>query len=252
MAKTKRIIVWRSPLDSGGAEKYDEFQVPTSCGTTVLDALFYIQHNLDDSLAFRYSCRGAVCGSDAMLINKVPRLACKTQIHGLFEGRRMELKAPFQRMLPTIEWNPEEDILIEPLPNFNVVKDLVVDLTPFFEKLKKVRPWILSATPSEKMTPEKTRLLERVANCFLCASCYGSCPINNQSSEYLGPAALAWAWRFIEDPSDEETTNRLEELNSKPEGAYGCDFFFNCVRVCPRQVAPAIEIRKIREKIEKQ
>jgi succinate dehydrogenase / fumarate reductase iron-sulfur subunit len=250
MTKTIRFKVFRFNPSTDSEASYDQFDVPTKPGMTVLEALFHIQRNIDDSLVFRYSCRGAVCGTCSMVINKFPRLACRTQISELAKERKPELKVSYGKLLPTIDFDPQTEILLEPLPNFEIIKDLVVELAPFWEKFEKVKPWVISKSdPSGKMTPELAKSLDRAANCFLCALCYGSCPINNQYKEYVGPAALARAWRFIEDPTDVNTKQRLIELKTKPEGALGCEYFYNCVKVCPRQVAPAMEIRKIRTKM---
>ncbi len=249
MRKTMRFKVFRYNPETDMKEHYKEYTVPLEPGMTVLDALFYIQHNLDQSLVFRYSCRGAVCGSCAVIINKIPRLACKTQISTLANERKISLKAPFKKLQQTIDFNSEEEVLLEPLPNFNIIKDLVVELKPFWDKLESISPWIISQAPSDIMAPELAQILNRAANCFLCALCYGTCPINNTFDNYLGPAALARAWRFIEDPGDQATQERLSKLKTKPEGALGCEYYYNCVKVCPRQVAPALEIRKIREKM---
>ncbi len=249
MPKFTRFKVFRYNPENKPKSRYDEFDVPLNPGMTILDGLFYIQHNLDQSMAFRYSCRGAVCGSCAIIINKVPRLACRTQIVNLMNEKILELKAPYGKLQHTIDFNPEQEVLLEPLPNFELIKDLVVELKPFWEKLEKIRPWIITQKPSEKMSPELAHRLDRVANCFLCALCYGSCPINNRFEEYVGPAALARAWRFIVDSTDEVTQERLANLKSKPGGALGCEYFYNCVKVCPRKVAPALEIRKIHQKM---
>ncbi len=244
------VKILRSRQGHPELDHYDDFIVPVQPGVTVLDILFYIQDQLDDGLVFRYSCRGAVCGSCAMLINKIPRLACKTQVKPLLSEPIRALKAPFGKMLDTIPWDPESNIIIEPLPNFPVVKDLVVDLSSFWEKFNKITPWILGDPSGQApMTPEKANALAKVANCFLCATCVGSCPINAKSPEYLGPAALAHMWRYVEDPNDQQSKNRLETINTKPEGALGCEYYYNCVKVCPRSVAPAKEIRSLRDKM---
>ncbi len=231
-------------------DRYDVFEVPLSSDLNVLDALFYIQAKLDDSLVFRYSCRGAVCGSCAVLINKIPQLACKTLVKPLRTETPVKLNEVFGKMLPTTPWDPKTEVLVEPLPNLEVVKDLVVDLTPFWQKLERIKPW-LQAIPEKagKMSQVKAQALERVANCFLCASCVAACPVNAKYPEYPGPAALAQAWRYVEDPAERNSEERVQALNRKPQGALGCEYFYNCTKVCPRNVAPAAEIRLLREKM---
>ena len=252
MTNSVKFKVFRYDLKKEQHTKYSTYSVPIKPGYTTLDALFYIQRKIDDGLAFRYSCRGAVCGSCAMLINRYPQLACKTQVTTIFKETQKTIKRP-DLLLPTdIKWDPQTEIIIEPLPNFKIIKDLVVDLNPFFDKLERIKPWIQgTSSRADVMTRELSKKLERVANCFLCAACYGACPINSQHIEYLGPAALARAWRFVEDPADETHQDRLRSLNSKPEGALGCEFYYNCVKVCPRKVAPAQSIRLLQEKMKK-
>ena len=250
MSNVKNFIIHRYNKTRSDPEHYDSFEIPITPGMTVLTALFYIQGKLDDSLAFRYSCRGLVCGSCAMLINKIPRLACQTQIEQLPNLKPPALKGQFGKMLSTIDWNPETSILVEPLPNFQVLKDLVVDLKPFWEKLEAIQPYIIgNPDPKQRISPDEAKKLKKAANCFLCAACYGSCPINNSYPTYLGPAALAQAWRFVEDPFDSKSLDRLKAVDKKPEGALGCEYYYNCVKVCPRHVAPAREIRLLREKM---
>ncbi len=233
--------------DGGAISHYDLYKVDVKRGMTVLDALFQIQSYMDPSLAFRYSCRGAVCGSCAMLINKVPRLACRTQVLELASSK-MELK-PFLALTELPQgWNPETEVLVEPLPNLPILKDLVVDMTPFFNALKTLELW---TTPTEgdtprKQSPEDRRLIDRYVNCILCGVCYGSCPVNAENKDYLGPAALAKSWRFYQDTRVEDRERYLEAALS-PNGAPLCDLVMNCVRVCPKGVAPGGAIRKIKE-----
>lgn len=244
--------IYRYDTQNDPVERYDVFTIQLQPRMNVLDALFKIQATLDDSLVFRYSCRGAVCGSCSMIINKIPRLACRTQISNLANEKPLGLRNAFGKMMPTIEWDPKKEVLIEPLTNFKIIKDLAVDLRPFWAKLEKVKPWILESSPNAgEMSPDKAKDLGKAANCFLCALCVGSCPVNAQYPEYLGPAALAQAWRYVEGLTDPLATSRLGMLNSKPEGALGCEYYYNCVKVCPRDVAPAREIRLLRDRIGK-
>ncbi|MBZ2165670.1 succinate dehydrogenase/fumarate reductase iron-sulfur subunit [Methanobacterium spitsbergense] len=232
--------------------RYDTFKLKSDPSITVLGALFQFQQEFDDSIAFHYSCRGAVCGTCAMLINKVPRLACRTQVASLIQG---ELKIPlseFPAIEETVKWNPEEEILVEPLPNFPVIRDLIVDTTSFFNYYKFVEPVF---KPADK-TPEKERLmdpsaipeLELYTNCILCGACFGSCPIDGKNPDYWGPAALAKLYRFHIDPREKKGTDRLELANI-PEGWWACEFYGNCRRVCPKGVPPLIAIAKAREQL---
>jgi len=232
--------------DGGYITHYDLYKVDVKKGMTVLDALFQIQDRMDASLSFRYSCRGAVCGSCSMLINKEPRLACRTQVSDV-KDNDMKLK-PFPALTekPT-GWNPNEEILIEPLPNMPIMKDLVVDMTKFYDTLESMKLWSDTEdgdTPLSQ-SPEDRKKIERLVNCILCALCYGSCPVNAEKEEYVGPAALAKAWRFHEDTRIPES-GRYAKAAKQPEGTPLCDLIMNCVKVCPKGVAPSGAIRKLK------
>ena len=199
---------------------HDTFEVDETPGMTVLEALFHVQERMDGSLCFRYSCRGAVCGSCSMLINNVPGLACRTQVSSF-----------------------EDEILIEPLPNFNVIRDLVVDMEHFYDLLDQIKPWISAGEDvpdgGNLMSPEVEQQIEVYTNCILCATCHGACPVAARDEMYLGPAALAKAWRFFIDPREQETAKhaRLEAVDNK-SGVWGCDVVFKCTAVCPKKVTP--------------
>jgi succinate dehydrogenase / fumarate reductase iron-sulfur subunit len=233
--------------DGGSITHYDLYKIDLKKGMTVLDALFQIQDRMDPSLSFRYSCRGAVCGSCSMLINKEPQLACRTQIA---DARNNEMKLKLFSTLSDVPkgWNPDAEILVEPLPNMPILKDLVVDMTMFYDAFESMKLWSDSVdgnTPSTQ-SPDDRKKFERYVNCILCALCYGSCPVNAERKEYVGPAALAKAWRFHEDTRISEP-DRYKESAAQPEGAPLCDLIMNCVKACPKGVAPGAAIRKIKE-----
>ena len=209
---------------------YQEYALDVPEGMTVLEALLRIQAEQDGSLAFRYACRGAVCGSCAMVINGRVDLACRTQVLAL----------------------GAEVITVEPLANLPVLKDLVVDMDLFFEKNRAVQPWLQPTEPA----PERERLVDPVqwaeaepyTNCILCASCYSVCPAAERDPEYLGPAALAKHYRFlsdVRDVADDERTNLVDD----EQGVWGCDMVWNCVEVCPKGVPPTQGIGKTRARI---
>jgi len=206
------------------------YQVEVPKGMTVLEALLLIQTEQDGTLAFRYACRGAVCGSCAMVINGQIDLACRTQVRGLGGST----------------------ITIEPLPHLPVLKDLVVDMEPFFDNIEAVQPW-LQPTGEE---PVKERLVDPVqwaeaepyTNCILCASCHGVCPVPDKNAEYLGPAALAKHYRFLADIRDSEDEKRLGLVDGE-HGVWGCDMVWKCVEVCPKGVPPTRGIGKSRARI---
>ncbi len=232
--------------EGGRITHYDLYKVKTTKGMTVLDALFQIQDWMDPSLAFRYSCRGAVCGSCGMLINKQPRLACRTQLTSLLTND-MRL-VPFTPMRNTpVGWDPQREVLVEPLPNLPILKDLVVDMNQFFDILSTLQLWVDADTedrPHAQSPAEKSRI-ERYVNCIMCAICYASCPVLELHSDYVGPAALAKAWRFYDDSRIQNRERYLRVVQS-PNGIQMCELIMNCVKACPKGVAPAGAIRKMK------
>lgn len=234
-------------LEGSKITHYDLYKVEDRKGMTVLDALFQVQDNMDESLSFRYSCRGAVCGSCATLIDKIPRLACRTQVASL--KQEVSRLKPFNALTDvTPGWNRETEVLVEPLPNLPIMKDLVVDMTRFYDALETLKLW---GEPSmgedqRRQSQDERKRIERLVNCIMCALCFGSCPINADREEYLGPAALAKSWRFYEDSRIQNREMFLEAAKA-PEGAPLCELIYNCVKVCPKGVAPGGAIRKIKE-----
>lgn len=236
--------------------RYDTFEVKLHPGMTVMNALFQFQEKFDDSLAFRYSCRGAVCGTCAMLINRVPRLACRSQVEVLLkekvpESLREDVEVTrgnkSQDPEGVVSWNPEEEVLVEPLPHLPVIRDLVVDMTLFFQYYRFVKPTFRPSGPD----PEDERLMEPVAvkelgvytNCILCGACHGACPVVGENPEYLGPAALAKLYRFYIDPREAEGNCRLK-IADIPNGWWACESYGDCYRVCPKGVPPIVAIKQ--------
>ncbi len=197
--------------------RFEEFTVPTKPGMTVLEGLYHIQEHLDGSLAFRSSCRAGVCGSCAMHINGTYRLACETQVSALNSGT----------------------VRIRPLAHLPVMKDLVVDMDPFWDKYKQIKPYLIPGDePGEKerfQTPDQRAHLDVIIDCILCAACYASCTVNNYDEEYLGPAALLKAQRYFSDSRDQAEDQRLELVDGE-HGAWRCHTIFNCQQVCPREI----------------
>jgi succinate dehydrogenase / fumarate reductase iron-sulfur subunit len=234
------------------ASHYDTFELDPVPGATVLSLLFEARDRYDDSLAFRYSCRGAVCGSCAMLINRVPRLACRTQVEPLLAGRAGVELRPYPAIQSGEQWNSAEEVLVEPLPHLPVLKDLVVDMMKFYELLRAVRPVLrpAGAAPERenRMAPAAVRELEQYTNCILCGACFGACPICGESSDYLGPAALAQLYRFHIDPREARDGSRLA-LGDKPDGWWACRFYTNCRLVCPKGVPPNLAIGRARREL---
>jgi succinate dehydrogenase/fumarate reductase iron-sulfur protein len=221
--------------------RYDTFRIEPVAGMTVLTALFAAQEQYDESLAFRYSCRGAVCGSCAMLINNIPRLACRTQVQALLEGKLTVPLSPSPDQGVKEPWNPAGEILVEPLPHLPVIRDLVVDMGPFFTAYHALHPVFSPAAsrPGKEypMDPAEVKRLEPYTNCILCAACFGACPVSAKNPRYPGPAALAQLYRFHIDPREKPGASRLDQADN-PDGWWACEFRTNCRRVCPRGVPP--------------
>lgn len=219
--------VFRFDPETDQKPRYQRYRVALRPGLSVLEALLDILDHQDGSLAFRFSCRGAVCGICAMYIAGAPRLACRTQV--------AELK--------------RKEISIAPLPGLPLIKDLVVDMEPFFAKYEQIRPYFLAdPVPGEKeglQTPQQRRALAEVIDCFLCGLCYAACPVAWTDRRYLGPAALAKAYRFIADSRDGHTDERLA-LALGEDGLWRCHTIFNCVEVCPRGVNPTHAIQEMK------
>jgi succinate dehydrogenase / fumarate reductase iron-sulfur subunit len=211
---------------------YQTFETKATKDTTVLDALFQVLETQDYSLAFRYSCRSAVCGSCAMFINGWYRLACSTLISEI--GR---------------------DIIVQPLPHMPVIKDLVVDLSTFFEKYEVIKPYVVPTKPSPEkewiQSPKERSRINDSTDCIMCAACYSSCPSAWTGKKYLGPAALLQAYRFAADSRDGILHDRLEVLSSE-EGVWRCHTIFNCTEACPKSLNPARFIESLKRTTTKQ
>ncbi len=181
---------------------------------TVLDALFRIQWNQDSSLNFRCACRVGMCGTCAMSVNRVPRLACKT--------RAVLLDSSV--------------ISLAPLPNLPVIKDLVVSLEPFFEQWKKIRPSLNAADSGQLAVIPEDPDVSRKRDCITCGICYAACGIKATHKDYLGPAAINKAFLRIHDPRDRITKERLKILNDEWSGVWRCHTQFNCTAACPKGI----------------
>jgi succinate dehydrogenase / fumarate reductase iron-sulfur subunit len=243
-----KVFRWRPGMP---APRYENFEVDPVPGMTVLSALFRAQER-DATLAFRYSCRGAVCGTCAMLIGKVPRLACRTRVQALLEGKDGISLSPYPALDVTVPWDASREVLVEPLPHLPVIRDLIVDMTLFFEYYRVIDPVFSPGDPPPEkerpLSPAGVRDLVTYTNCILCGACFGACPVNGRNPRYLGPAALAALYRFRIDPREGGGISRLRKADT-PDGWWGCEFHANCRRVCPRGVPPNIAIGRARQEL---
>jgi succinate dehydrogenase / fumarate reductase iron-sulfur subunit len=228
-----------------------EYSLAAPEGMTVLEALLRIQADQDGSLAFRYACRGAVCGSCAMMINGREALACRTQVRELLDGERTIYQGAERE---TVEVTPDESpiVIVEPLRNLTVIKDLVVDMDPFLGKVQAVEPWLQPEEPEpeleRRVDPDVWEAAEPYTNCILCACCHSVCPAAEEDPDYLGPAALSRNYRFLADIRDVADGKRIARVNDE-QGVWGCDMVFNCVEICPKGVPPTKGIGRTRARI---
>jgi succinate dehydrogenase / fumarate reductase iron-sulfur subunit len=207
---------------------YREYTVEVEPTDRVLDALNIVKWYQDGSLTFRRSCAHGVCGSDAMRINGRNRLACKVLIKDL---------------------GPK--ITIEPLLGFRIIRDLVVDMEPFFAQYRTVMPYLINEEPppvrERLQSPEERALYDDTTKCILCACCTSACPIF-WTNEWLGPAAIVNAHRFLFDSRDRATEERLAILNQR-FGVWRCRTIFNCTEACPRGIQVTNAIEQVKRRI---
>jgi fumarate reductase iron-sulfur subunit len=224
---TMTVRVSRYRPERKPAPYLDDYEVPYREDMVVLDALNYIKDDLDGSLSYRWSCRMGVCGSCGMMVNYRPRLTCSTFLR---------------------EFYPKP-ITVEPLENFPVIRDLVVDMTDFLEKLRDVRPWIVR-THEEGVdqgeylqTPDQVDLYKQFSMCINCMICYSACPVYAEDPEFMGPAVLALAHRYNLDSRDQGRAER-QEIIAVDNGIWDCTFVGECSVVCPKHVDPAAAIQR--------
>ncbi|MCM2577935.1 succinate dehydrogenase iron-sulfur subunit [Streptomyces meridianus] len=207
---------------------WEDFQIEIDPKERVLDALHKIKWELDGTLTFRRSCAHGICGSDAMRINGRNRLACKTLIKDI---------------------NPEKPITVEAIKGLTVLKDLVVDMEPFFQAYRDVMPFLVTTgnepTRERLQSAEDRERFDDTTKCILCAACTSSCPVFWNDGQYFGPAAIVNAHRFIFDSRDEAGEQRLEILNDK-DGVWRCRTTFNCTDACPRGIEVTKAIQEVK------
>ncbi|MEV6178849.1 succinate dehydrogenase iron-sulfur subunit [Streptomyces sp. NPDC052016] len=208
---------------------WEDFQLEIDPKERVLDGLHKIKWDVDGTLTFRRSCAHGICGSDAMRINGKNRLACKTLIKDI---------------------NPEKPITIEPIKGLTVLKDLVVDMEPFFQAYRDVMPFLITKDTNEPtrerlQSAEDRERFDDTTKCILCAACTSSCPVFWNDGQYFGPAAIVNAHRFIFDSRDEAGEQRLEILNDR-DGVWRCRTTFNCTDACPRGIEVTKAIQEVK------
>jgi succinate dehydrogenase / fumarate reductase iron-sulfur subunit len=219
-----RITRYEPAADAG--PRVESYDVAVGEGDRVLDGLNYVKWRVDGTLAYRRSCAHGVCGSDAMSINGAVALACKTLVRDV-----------------------EPPVVVGPLETFAVIKDLVVDLEPFFAAVRRVRPWLEAgeAVPEREFlqTPAELEKYIDGTKCILCASCVAACPVVKRGTPYIGPAAVVQGHRFLNDARDAGAEARLRIL-AAPDGAGPCENFFECTKVCPRGILVTKRINEVK------
>ncbi len=220
-----------NPKAKGEAPRMVTYRVPMSKGLTVLDALLWVKENVDNGLAFRYSCRMGICGSCGMLINGKPGLGCETQVAEL----------------------GTDVIEVGPLMQYDVIRDVATDFTDFFSHHNKIKPYLIrpengDGKPVDKELPQtEEQKLEfyQFTMCIMCGLCDAACPIVGMDKDFLGPQALAQAYRFGIDSRDQGWPDRAEVVDS-PHGCFRCELAGSCSAVCPKGVDPAMGVQLLK------
>jgi succinate dehydrogenase / fumarate reductase iron-sulfur subunit len=226
-----RLKIFRFDPQKDEKPYYQTFEVEADPTDRLLDCLNRIRWEQDPTLGYRWSCGHGICGSDGMRINGVEGVPCQKLVNS-FEG----------------------EILLEPLEVFPVLKDLIVDLDPFFEKYHSIKPYLIAKTPppeaERRQSPQEQRLFEDAIRCILCACCTSACPINRnkETASYVGPAALVRAFRYLFDSRDEGSEERIALLDQK-DGAWGCQTLWRCTEVCPKEIPVTKQIGQIKRRI---
>lgn len=222
---TLKVTRYRPGLDV--VPTMQSYTVPYRSDWVVLDALNYIKDQVDGTLSYRWSCRMGVCGSCGMMVNNVPMLTCAAFLRDYYPG----------------------EIRVEPLVNFPVIRDLVIDMSDFMTKLKSVKPWMIrdSEKPVSEgeylQTPEQLDAYQQFTQCINCMLCYAACPVYGLEPEFLGPAAIALGYRYNMDSRDQGNKER-ESVIGGHDGVWQCTFIGECTEVCPKHVDPAAAIQR--------
>lgn len=228
MTQTANIKIKRFNPDNDKKPYWQTFQVEMTPETTVLSALEDIKANQDGSLTFRRSCRHAICGSCAMMINRKNTLVCTKPLAEVLDKKN--------------------EVMIEPLPYLPVIKDLVVDRTVFWDQYQRIKPWLVppTETPEKefRILPAEVAEFENAETCIMCGACFSACPVVAGNKRYIGPHALLKAFLRVMDPRDTIPKERLE-IVSTTDGSYRCHMVLNCIDACPKGLDPAKAIARL-------
>ena len=219
--------------ETGEAATWQDFSIELDGHRSVLDGILQAKDREDGSIGIRCSCRAAICGSCGVRINGKPALACHTHLD---EAARTA---------------PDGQIVIEPMGNMPVLKDLIVDMDAVhWAKIQRVTPWLINDGPPPEreyiVPPESMIDVTQTMACIQCGACVSDCLAMEVDPLFIGPAALAKAYRFVGDPRDGEHYERLKDLSEDPHGIYDCTHCFNCIEACPKGVAPMNQIMRLR------
>ncbi len=222
----KTIVVTRFDPDTDQVPKTESYEITVQPDWKVLDALNYIKDHVDPTLSHRWSCRMAVCGSCGMMVNGEPKLTCKDALSSYGD---------------TVE--------VAPLANFPIVRDLVVEMEGFMEKLESVKPWVIRAKElsvdegTTRQSPEELEEFKQFSMCINCMLCYSACPVVANEPHFIGPAAIALGHRYNLDTRDEGADERNDVFRG--EGTvFSCSYANECSEVCPKNVDPAAAVNQ--------
>ncbi len=232
---------------SGEAAYWDEHVVDLPGTQSVLDGILKVKDEKDGSIGIRCSCQQAICGSCGVRMNGKPGLACKTHLEeALQQGYGVGWNPPD-------EGHTEQVITVEPMGNMPVIRDLIVDMDAVhWRKIQRVTPWLIGRQPvpeREYVVPRESMIdITQPMACIQCGACVSDCLSMEVDAEFIGPAALAKAYRFVGDPRDAEHGERLKDLSEDEHGLYDCTHCFNCIDACPKEVAPMSQIMRLRRR----
>lgn len=230
MQATFRVLRYNPEKDKKA--HYEDYTLDVHPTMTILDVLHQIKWNYDGTLSFRRSCAHGICGSDGIKINGKNGLACSLLLK---------------------EINLKKTVVLEPLPHLPIIKDLIVDMTEFYQKLDTIKPYLIVNTPppvdgERRQSNEDAELLFESAKCILCSCCTTSCPSTWTNENYLGPAALLKAFRFAFDTRDEAGDERLSIIDNS-DGAWRCHTIFNCNGCCPKEINITWHISQLKKAV---